>query len=104
MKNQQFCDGTSMDYLSATSVSTSDSVQSLLDAVSCRALNIVFTGIVHDSMCGPFLWGVYMCWVVHVSASFLIWAAFLGFPCVKEPPVDEGQVYVDSADEGVQMK
>ena len=104
MKNQGFCDADSMNGLSETAGLTASSVQNVLGAVSCRALNIVFTGLTHDALCGPFLDGVYMCWVIHVTASTLIWAAFIGFPCVKMPMPEQGTVYVQSSDDGVQMK
>ena len=53
--------------------------------------------------CDNFLWGVYMCWVVHISAGFLIWAAFIGFPCAKEAPVEGGAKTHASSDDGVEM-
>ena len=104
MKNSEYCDADSMNMLSATAVSTASTILDLLGAVSCRPLNIVFTGLTHDSLCGPFLNGVYMCWVIHMTASWLIWAAFIGFPCVKQPMPEKGTVWTESSDEGVQMK
>merc|ERR1712146_231803 len=86
LKKQQFCDRDSMNGLSATSSETATTVNDMLATFGCRPLNSVFTQLTHETFCGPFLWGVYMLWVVHVSASFLIWAAFMTFPCVKEPP------------------
>merc|ERR1719198_346159 len=41
----------------------------------------------HDTLCDPFIYGLWMCWVMHVSASFLIWVAFVGWPCAKIPPL-----------------
>ena len=51
---------------------TADSISKVLGAISCRSLNIVFTGLTHDALCGPFLNGIYMCWVIHVTASTLL--------------------------------
>jgi hypothetical protein len=104
MKNSEYCDADSMNMLSETAVSTADSINKVLGAISCRSLNIVFTGLTHHALCGPFLNGIYMCWVIHVTASTLLWAAFIGFPCVKMPMPEKGTVYVESSDEGVQMK
>merc|ERR1711998_88192 len=60
LKKTQFCDATSMNAISTTAGDTSATLDAILGAVSCRALNAVFVGLVHDSLCGPFLWGVYM--------------------------------------------
>ena len=57
-------------------------VQNIGDAVSCEVINKIYTDVVQDTICAPFLAGLAELWVVLAAAGFIILCVFIAFPCV----------------------
>jgi len=47
----------------------------------CPTINPLFTSVLNDILCGDFVRGLYVCFVVHAAAGLMLWLTYMVFPC-----------------------